>query len=426
MNLSPEQAAGLEKIKDWYETSDHTFGAGPMRPFRLFGAAGTGKTTLAKYVPQALGLTGPHDVRFATYTGKAAHVLRSKGATPVSTIHSGIYTPGVDGEAVKALAMARMEVEQLELADQSMPEYSNPARLTELLESLPDLEKAARRLHFRWSPDSIWAQARLIILDEVSMVDQKLAQDIERYNVPVLVLGDPAQLPPVEGGGYYTTASPDHLLDTVHRQALESPVLELATRVRRARGASLGLVRSDFRKRSLAEAKQADQVLTWTNHRRWSMVNAMRGEKPGRLVPGDKIMCLTNNQELGVFNGQQFTVLVDRGQGLLDVLDDEGNSREVAVFQSGFLGQDEQVAAKNSGAGGRGDRMLATYAQAITVHKSQGSEWREVYIVNELDAMIGQNTAHSGELAAYRAARRWAYTAISRASEKVTITAPTR
>jgi exodeoxyribonuclease-5 len=412
MNLSPEQAAGLEKIKTWHD-------AGGNGPFRLFGAAGTGKTTLAKYVPQALGLA---DVRFATYTGKAAHVLRSKGATPVSTIHSGIYTPGVDPGAVKALAAARLARTELAVSALDTPGEI----LDEMDARLVDLEKAAKRLHFRWNPESVWREAQLIILDEVSMVGPDLANDIERYNVPVLVLGDPAQLPPVEGGGYYTTATPDHLLDTVHRQALESPVLELATRVRRARGASLGLVRSDFRKRSLTEAKEADQVLCWTNRRRWKMVDAMRGEKPGRLVPGDKIMCLTNNQELGVFNGQQFTVLADRGQGMLDVLDDEGNSREVAVFQSGFLGQDEQVAAKNSGAGGRGDRMLATYAQAITVHKSQGSEWRNVYIVNELDAMIGQNTAHSGELAAYRAARRFLYTAVSRASEQVTITAPTR
>jgi exodeoxyribonuclease-5 len=420
MNLSPEQAVGLEKIKVWY--------ADPREPFRLFGAAGTGKTTLAKYVPQALGLTGPHDVRYATYTGKAAHVLRSKGATPVSTIHSGIYTPGVDVEAVKALAAARMERADTAFSLETMPGEAETIqrRLDEIDAEMVDLEKAARRIAFRWNPDSVWRQAKLIILDEVSMVGPDLARDIEAFKVPVLVLGDPAQLPPVDGGGYYTSVTPDHLLDTVHRQALESPVLELATRVRRARGASLGLVRSDFRKRSLEEAKAADQVLCWTNHRRWSMVNAMRGEKPGRLVPGDKIMCLTNNQELGVFNGQQFTVLLARESGSLVVMDDDGEARPIDVYASGFMGQDEQVAAKNSGAGGRGDRMLATYAQAITVHKSQGSEWPSVYIVNELDAMISSNSAHSGELAAYRAARRWLYTAVSRASESVTLTAPRR
>ncbi|MET0417857.1 MAG: AAA family ATPase [Actinoplanes sp.] len=423
MNLSPEQAAGLEKIKEWFSYAEHE-----RQPFRLFGAAGTGKTTLAKYVPIALGLTGPHDVRYATYTGKAAHVLRSKGAAPVSTIHSGIYIPGPDQDAVKALDDARAERTSLIHDLARCPEGSKTIdrRLSELDESLPDLEKAARSVRFHWNPDSVWREAKLIILDEVSMVGPDLARDIEAYGVPVLVLGDPAQLPPVDGGGYYTTAAPDHLLDTVHRQALKSPVLELATRVRRARGASLGLERGDFRKRSLQEAKEADQVLCWTNHRRWAMVNAMRGEKPGRLVTGDKIMCLTNNQELGVFNGQQFTVRADRGQGSLIVQDDEGDEREINVYASGFMGQDEQVAAKNSGAGGRGDRMLATYAQAITVHKSQGSEWPSIYIVNELDAMISQNSAHSGELAAYRAARRWAYTAISRASESVTITAPRR
>lgn len=419
MNLSPEQAEGLEKIKRWYEYARTADG---YVPFSLFGAAGTGKTTLAKHIPGALGIS---NVRYATYTGKAAHVLRSKGATPVSTIHSGIYTPGPNPEAVRALQEARREIEETRHELARLPEGS--ARLGGALaameERLPDLERAARRVRFQWNPNSEWADAELIILDEVSMVDQKLAHDIEAYNVPVLVLGDPAQLPPVDGGGYYTTASPDHTLDTVHRQALESPVLELATRVRRARGTSLGLTRADMRRRSIQEAAAADQVLCWTNRRRWAMVNAIRKinlgvKEPGGLVVGDRIMCLTNNTGLGVFNGQQFDVVGHR-----QLRDDEGRIVEIDVYPDGFRGEAHQKAAKDSMLGGRGDTMLATYAQAITVHKSQGSEWPHVYVVNELDDMIAKSGHHSGKLAAYRNARRWLYTAVSRASESVTITA---
>jgi hypothetical protein len=132
-------------------------------------------------------------------------------------------------------------------------------------------------------------------------------------------------------------------------------------------------------------------------------------------------MCLTNNKELAVFNGQQFTVW-DGGR----LMDDEGHVREIPMYDDGFAGQEMQQQAKNGGLGIRGGKMLATYAQAITCHKAQGSEWPHVYVVNELPAMMSMVERREGASAALTQARQWAYAAVSRASDRVTVTAARR
>lgn len=404
--LTGQQQAGIERIRQWYHDQAQGFGAGA---FRLFGPAGTGKTTMARHIPEALGLSS---VRYGTFTGKAAHVLRGKGASPVSTIHSGIYFPTTSEEVRR-----RLEQERRELQD-GLERGEGQDWVDEQVMMIKGLEQESKRLAWEWNPESEWAYADLIILDEVSMVGPKLAADIERYNVPVLVLGDPAQLPPVEGGGYYTNAEPDFLLTEIHRQALESPVLELATRIRLSTDDRLGLTAADVEPASVAAAMEADQVLVWSNPRRWAMINVMRrkmGFPEGQVVEGDRIMCLTNNKELAVFNGQQFEVLAG---GRLK--DDEGHIREIAMYDDGFAGQEMQQQAKNGGLGIRGKKMLATYAQCITVHKAQGSEWDHVYVVDETPGMIGLVTRREGREAAIRQARQWGYTAASRASQRLT------
>lgn len=462
--LSAQQLLALEKIKAWHEDARAT---GFARPFRLMGPAGTGKTTIAKEIPAALGLApdttlyedapewgikpAPPAVVYGTYTGKAAHVLRSKGAAPVSTIHSAIYYPTSSEEARRALAEARLELADLRshMLDPAPSELDGTnarselktlsERIEELEAQIPELEANARRVAWEWNPDGPWASAALIVLDEVSMVDAKMAAHIEQYEVPILVIGDPAQLPPVEGGGYYTNATPDVLLTEVHRQALESPTLALATRIRESTGNTqygshpeirLGLTPDDMVPASVREAMQHDQVICWSNNRRWSMIKGMRklaGFPEGVPVPGDKVMCLTNNRDLAVFNGQMFEVL-DSAPGTLGptltLRGDDGQTRQVPVYADGFLGRDMQDQAKKSGAGMRGQRMLATFGQAITCHKSQGSEWDSVYVVNELDRLVSMTARKEGIAAGLTYGRRWLYTAVSRAKNKVTITAP--
>jgi hypothetical protein len=135
-------------------------------------------------------------------------------------------------------------------------------------------------------------------------------------------------------------------------------------------------------------------------------------------------MCLTNNRDLAVFNGQQFDVLASRDGALgptLTLKDEEGVTRDIAVYSDGFLGMDMQVQAKNSGSGRGGQRMLATFADAITVHKAQGSEWGSVYVVDDLAAMMGATAKKEGRERAIREARQWLYTASTRARQTLTI-----
>ena len=83
--FTPHQDAALKAVADWLKAKPGKNGTPPV--FRLFGYAGTGKTTLARHIAE--GVDG--GVKFAAFTGKAALVMRNKGCDNASTIHSLIY-----------------------------------------------------------------------------------------------------------------------------------------------------------------------------------------------------------------------------------------------------------------------------------------------------------------------------------------------
>ena len=151
MEFSPQQDEALKAVSKWLRE-----GQSPI--FRLFGFAGTGKTTLARHFAEHVD----GDVLFAAFTGKAAQVLRSRGASNANTIHSLIYRPRgeeeVEDETTGKTSIAPM---------------------------------------FGINRQSPVAKAALIVIDECSMVDQELGQDLLSFGTPVLVLGDPGQLPPI-------------------------------------------------------------------------------------------------------------------------------------------------------------------------------------------------------------------------------------
>ena len=86
MQWSGQQDSALKAVSRWHKNSK-----GPQI-FRLFGYAGTGKTTIAKEIAAAVG----GGVSFGAFTGKASLVLRKKGCYGASTIHSMIYKPVQD------------------------------------------------------------------------------------------------------------------------------------------------------------------------------------------------------------------------------------------------------------------------------------------------------------------------------------------
>src|SRR3979490_2110350 len=262
--FTPHQDSALKAVADWLKAKPGRNGTPPI--FRLFGYAGTGKTTLARHI--ADGVDG--EVKFAAFTGKAALVMRNKGCDNASTIHSLIYRARESG----------VEQPSFELWD-----------------------------------DAPASKAKLIVIDECSMVDAELGRDLMSFDCPLLVLGDPAQLPPIQGGGFFTDAKPDAMLTEVHRQAQDNPIVRLSMDIRAGKPLAQGqygetqVVRGGERdpKRVIG----ADQVLVGRNvtRRAYNMrLRERRGLKGVLPIAGDKLVCLRNNRQKGLFNGGLWVV----------------------------------------------------------------------------------------------------------------------
>lgn len=422
LEWTTQQKAAIDKVADWYHRGDE-------QVFRLFGYAGTGKTTLAHSMVDDLGLTG--QALYAAYTGKAAYVLRTKGCGGASTIHSLIY-------AVKDKARAKLNELHLQLAGET------DLMQRDILTRAIAIEEA-KLANPDWilREDSELGAAPLLVLDEVSMVSHQIAADLLSFGAKLLVLGDPAQLPPVEGGGYFINAAPDHLLDEIHRSALDSPVTRLATAVRAAPPGdrALGVSGPDgdsgrfSRLSGPAELLSFDQVIVGKNATRWQfneMLRALRGLTGPIPQPSDRVIVLANNSANEVFNGQQLSieqanVNPDFGDVIrLTAVDDEGHGRTLDVWASGFTDiAGEKLAKRN----GRGRIAAATWGHAITCHKSQGSQWDRVLVIDESHVFargayrdhIETHGPTRAEAEAHLAGKRWLYTAITRAAQRVAI-----
>jgi exodeoxyribonuclease-5 len=59
-----------------------------------------------------------------------------------------------------------------------------------------------------------------------------MGRDLESFKVPIVCLGDLAQLPPVGGSAYFTDRAPDFELTEIHRQESDSPIITMATAIR--------------------------------------------------------------------------------------------------------------------------------------------------------------------------------------------------
>jgi exodeoxyribonuclease-5 len=192
ITLSDAQHKAIEELKSWFVSTERK----PV--FRIFGFAGSGKSTIVKYALAELGI-GPHECGgesgflAATFTGKAALVMTRKG-TPASTIHSLIYRVSAatkeEIERVKEdIAAIKAKLPTLGQRERFLEE----SRLRSLEIRLADIHKP----RFVLNEQSIVRDAKLIVLDEVSMVGEEMARDLLAFGKPILVLGDPGQLPPI-------------------------------------------------------------------------------------------------------------------------------------------------------------------------------------------------------------------------------------
>lgn len=409
MEWGPQQDRALVQVDRWLKGREQQL-------FRLFGFAGTGKTTLAKHL--ASGVDGT--VLFAAYTGKAASVLKASGAPNAQTLHSLIYHP-------KERSRERLDELKVELAGlEEMMRTTPPEdwqrdwedRQQRLQGEIRSEEKNNKRPDFTLNLESPLRTASLLVVDECSMVDDEMAQDILSFGCPVLVLGDPAQLPPVRGTGYFTDAKPDVMLTEIHRQARDNPIIELATRVRSGERLQQGQYgTSSVIARATPElATEANQVLVGKNATRTATNRRMRELLGFQGSPfplaGEKLVCLRNDRELGLLNGTIHTSLTDSEElgGYVNLRirpEDYPDADPVLVpaHPEHFNGDPEQI--------GYWDRRNAqefTFGYALTCHKAQGSQWGNVLIIDE-SRVFRQREVQ----------QKWLYTAITRAQDRVTV-----
>lgn len=404
---SPLQDRALCSVRDWMRD-------GGAQVFRLFGYAGTGKTTLARHLAEDAG-----DVLFGAYTGKAAHVLHRKGCPGATTIHSLIYNTKDKGRARLRDIEAQLAALLIELRDQgATTEQVNGHRRVQDLRIQVERERhSLSQPAFVLNEESMVRDADLVVIDECSMVDERMGADLLSFGTPILVLGDPAQLPPVMGGGFFTEGhEPDIMLEEIHRQAAESPIIDLATRVRQGARAELEdhsacrVIRAEDMDTNMA--LEADQLLVGRNATRNSYNRRMRRllgrDRPDAPVPGEKLICLRNNHERGLLNGAIWTA-TDVG-----AVTDDRVYMEVEPEDGGEMLQVEahRHYFENDGSSlpwwERKEAEEFDYGYAITVHKAQGSQWNRVMLFDESWV--------------FRADRqRWLYTGITRAAEKLTV-----
>ena len=357
-----EQDKALKNVAAWLEST------ATNQVFRLFGYAGTGKSTLARHLVEHVD----ENVVFAAYTGKAALVMRAKGCKDASTIHSLIY------------------------------------RATDT-----DTEEPS----FVLNNESMVSSAKLIVIDECSMVDEELGRDLLSFGKKVLVLGDPAQLPPIRGGGFFTDCEPDVMLTQVHRQAADDPIIRLSMMARSGeeiKPGDFGGTRVVLRKNlDPTYVTNSDQVLVGLNKTRRSYntrLRDLRGFKNDFPVAGEKLVCLRNNRKKGLLNGALFTVksagALRKGKIRLLITPEEeptGKFQRVAVLPEFFSQTEIEIPyALRKGT----DEF--EYGNALTVHKAQGSQWDSVTLFDE-----------SFAFREHRA--RWLYTGITRAAKSLTL-----
>ncbi|MDQ7040784.1 MAG: AAA family ATPase [Rhodothermus sp.] len=323
-SLSQEQYQVIRGIQSWLNAPD----APPI--FIVTGSAGTGKTTLIRHLVNWLT---KESIRFqlAAPTGRAARILASRIGQEARTLHSLLYVLG--------------QVHILKAVEAS-DDFS---------------ELIGIRLHFQLrsaDPDT-----KLMLIDEASMIGDvegetelyrfgsgRLLTDLLRYtrllprrNAPpstrILFIGDPAQLPPV-GQSLSPALSPRYLrrhfglevwkahLHTVYRQRADHPILEVATRLRKALAArrfntfQLTPHPPGIRAASITEAldfvvrsyrqKESVVMLCRTNALARNLNRAIRERLWGRsdlpLQPGDLLLINRNAPRYNLFNGDLMRV----------------------------------------------------------------------------------------------------------------------
>ena len=402
IDLSTEQRTALNKLWQWLKYHSNAQGY-----ITLGGYAGTGKTTCLGVFRQFLHESLPDwNIAFASYTGKAARVLhqslkQAKALYPddhVGTLHSLLYAPLV-GDNQQIISWERKR-------------------------SIP---------------------YNLIIIDEASMVDYQLWQDIQAFQLPIIAVVHHGQLPPIHGS-FNLMERPVLKLETIHRQAAENPIIQLSLQARTKGVIKPGnygsgvkkFSREDYQAQEFVDSlmqqfSEETLVLCGYNHTRVQLNNAIRlaqGFESPDPQPRDRVICLKNNREKDIYNGMLGTIqhisqesdkwyyaeiVLDNEDHLYSglIAIDQFNSQQTLDREQLVIGAKLQQSPSESDKKKKKTLLLGDvfdFGYAITVHKAQGSQAKKVLLFEERFKQMDDDMW-----------KRWLYTAVTRAEEELYI-----
>jgi exodeoxyribonuclease-5 len=243
------------------------------------------------------------------------------------------------------------------------------------------------------------------LVDEASMVSKPLYDDLLSFDLPMILVGDHGQLPPV-GSDINLMADPDHRLETVHRNAGE--IAFFAEHLRN--GGNPWDFQAKDRVNVIATTEvddqhllECEQIIAAFNKSRCGIndrVRSLLGHK-GLLQKGERIICLRNNRRCRLFNGMTANVQsVDLAEEVID-FEADGETYKCVPFDPDVFGEEKPEINYDLTAANPFD-----YAYAITCHKAQGGEWDNVLAYEQYCPYWEHN--------------RWTYTAASRARKRLT------
>lgn len=376
--LTEEQQKAHDRIVQWSKK--------PTECLTLGGLAGTGKTTLLGALASTLKSQGKR-LAFCTVSGKATAVLKTKLAGILGeqdfcgTIHKLIY------------ALVGKERQK----------------------------NGRDELYFNVR-DEIKLPYDLIIVDEASMLNEWIYNDLRDLGLPIIAVGDHGQLPPVKGS-FNLMASPHIRLETIMRQGEGNPIIDVAMNARTSGKIEFGGFGPNCQKtRELKvlhghDFASLDSIMICAINRTRVRMNDFAREKLGRggkyPMVGEPVICLYNNHKRGIYNGNIGVVIAVHGMSVA-----EDNKTHVLFVDIDF-GDFIYSHKINADQFGReytqinediDDVDYFDFAYCITCHKSQGSEWKNVLVLEEGEFMFRDGMWN-----------RWLYTACTRAKDKLTI-----
>lgn len=443
--LSSEQAAALHAARKWFHEQY------PAKPvFRLFGYAGTGKSTVTAALIERLGIA-PSGVVYVAPTGKAAKIMTAKGC-PAKTIHKQFYKL----IATKEDHWAALGHEKAGLLTRLRlsPDNSSAARWAERVKTIEAelREPAPDDIEFRFvGLSNVGPETRIIVVDEASMLTDDNYADLVGVGLPVVLIGDPGQLPPVKGAsdGETTRAmsNPNVTLTQIQRQADGSSILDIAELARHGEyiaygndgrgisvrdGTKAGKLHLALRRARLTMEDLAgyDQIICGKNATRLAINELMRehhviqsryptgatGEKlivvknyetSGEMIPNGSMIRIQSTGEKGNTRAAGGKI-IDYKAKIVEI-DDEPANINVTIYKTPFEG--------NNGPDLKSMRLEALWAKktlnvewgwAITAHKAQGSQWDKVLVFDESKVFQKDSC-------------KWLYTAVTRAAKELTI-----